>query len=87
MITEEQANDWIHRIRRVDWYYNYSDDYGVWARGQAECEAIRKSAANANLTDEEVQTIIDVFLVKSINEKPETVDFVIERIKSVFNRK
>lgn len=86
MITEEQAQEWIYRIRRADWYYNYSDDYGAWSRGNAECSAIRRDGKEADLTAEELQMVIDIFMKNATNEKQETIDYIIERINSVLGK-
>ena len=86
MITKEEANKWAGRIRNADWYYNYSDDYGAYLRGQSECSAIRKDADAANLTDEEVKMIIDAFISATTQDRQEYIDFFVERINSVFKR-
>ena len=33
------------KLRHHDWYYGYSDDYGVWTRGRRAAEALRANHA------------------------------------------
>lgn len=33
-----------------DWYYDYSDDYSVWAAGQRQREALREMRKNIDTT-------------------------------------
>lgn len=40
-----------------DWTYNYSDDFGVWSRGDANAKRLRAEAA----TDATKQEIFDAF--------------------------
>ena len=87
MITTEQAQYWVSRIRGADWNYNYSDDYGAWSRGNSECSSIRKAAADSKLSDEEVQKVIYTYLSMAINDKQSRIDFVIEMINDVFRKK
>lgn len=83
MITDEEAQKWFDTIRYADWYYNYSDDYGAYSRGQARCNEIYRQGKEANLSDESKQKIIDL-IVKEYGSKQDTVDFFIERVKYIF---
>lgn len=41
-----ELNDYIAHLKRFDWYYAYSDDHGVWLRGERakkELQSIAKS--------------------------------------------
>lgn len=42
-LTEEQATFEL-RCKAADWYYSYSDDAGVYRRGRAQCEGLKKEA-------------------------------------------
>jgi hypothetical protein len=42
-LTEEQAA-FEARCKTADWYYSYSDDAGVYRRGRAQCEGLKKEA-------------------------------------------
>lgn len=52
-----------------DWYYNYSDDYTVWTRGQIERGAIdaeqRRLISEGLATAEELVALTDKYRPKS----------------------
>ena len=52
-----------------DWYYNYSDDYTVWTRGQIERGAIdaeqRRLISEGLVTAEELVALTDKYRPKS----------------------
>ena len=52
-----------------DWYYNYSDDYTVWTRGQIERAAIdaeqRRLISEGLATAEELIALTDKYRPKS----------------------
>ena len=52
-----------------DWYYNYSDDYTVWTRGQIERSAIdaeqRRLISEGLATAEELVALTDKYRPKS----------------------
>ena len=52
-----------------DWYYNYSDDYSVWTRGQNESRAIQSEqqrlARECRATQEEITALVDKSRPKS----------------------
>jgi hypothetical protein len=35
-----KAMEIYKKIGSADWYYNYSDDYGYYKRGEAECREV-----------------------------------------------
>ena len=35
-ITMDDLQDYYRQLDNHDWFYDYSDDYHVWARGSAE---------------------------------------------------
>lgn len=51
-----------------DWYYNYSDDYTVWTRGQIEREAInaeqRRLISEGLATADELIVLADKYRPK-----------------------
>jgi len=53
-----------------DWYYDYSDDHSVWARGQRENDAIneeqRRLIHEVNVPFEQVMALTDKYRPKSI---------------------
>jgi len=34
--------DYIYKLRTHDWFYEYSDDHGVWRRGSDERDQLRR---------------------------------------------
>jgi hypothetical protein len=52
-----------------DWYYNYSDDYSAWTRGQRERDAInaeqQRLIFNALATAEEITALADRYRPKN----------------------
>ena len=52
-----------------DWYYNYSDDHSVWARGQRENDAIseeqRRLIHEVKVPVEEVMALTDKYRPKN----------------------
>ena len=34
--------DYMDKLRKHDWYYEYSDDHGVWRRGSDERDQLRR---------------------------------------------
>jgi len=44
MITVDQFNEYVERLDFHDWYYEFSDDNGVWLAGQAKAQSLRTEA-------------------------------------------
>lgn len=40
-MTDLIQNALMARLRSVDWYYNYSDDYTVWSKEKVKLETLR----------------------------------------------
>lgn len=36
IMTKEEINTIANKIYHTDWYYNYSDDYSVYSRGELQ---------------------------------------------------
>ena len=83
MITDEEAQKWFDTIRYADWYYNYSDDYGAYSRGQAQCNKIYRDGKEANLSQESKQKIIDL-INNEYGSKPDTANYFIDRVNYIF---
>ena len=67
-MNEELIN--LDRLLAIhDWYYNYSDDYTVWTRGQIERGAIdaeqRRLISEGLATAEELVALTDKYRPKS----------------------
>ena len=56
-MNSTEAQEIIGKIRRVDWYYNYSDDYSVWKAGEASMSAIKHFAKSREWTHDDIATL------------------------------
>lgn len=54
---KDDAMELIGRMRRIDWYYHYSDDYSVWSRGQNEVDKLISDLSNLNLTEKDLANL------------------------------
>ena len=39
-----ELEEYKQQLRKHDWYYYYSDDHGVWSRGESEANRMRSIA-------------------------------------------
>jgi len=53
----DDAMELIGRMRRIDWYYNYSDDYSVWSRGRNQVEKLISDLSKMNLTEKDLANL------------------------------
>ena len=57
-------------LARHDWYYNYSDDYSAWTRGQNESNAIQaeknRLARECVATQEEIVALDALYRPKNL---------------------
>lgn len=44
-MTDLIQNALMARLRSVDWYYDYSDDYTVWSRERVKLQSLRLDLA------------------------------------------
>ena len=52
-----EAQEVFDRIRKVDWYYNYSDDYSVWKKGEASVKEIKDFINSREWSDDDIDKI------------------------------
>jgi hypothetical protein len=52
-----EAQEIFDRIRKVDWYYNYSDDYSVWKKGEASVKEIKEFINSREWSDDDIDKI------------------------------
>jgi hypothetical protein len=52
-----EAQEIFDRIRKVDWYYNYSDDYSVWKKGEASVKEIKSFINSREWSDDDIDKI------------------------------
>jgi hypothetical protein len=56
-VNSLEAQEIFDRIRKVDWYYNYSDDYSVWKKGEASVKEIKDFINNREWSDDDIDKI------------------------------
>jgi hypothetical protein len=52
-----EAQEIFDRIRKVDWYYNYSDDYSVWKSGAESVKEIRHFIDSREWSSEDIDML------------------------------
>ena len=52
-----EAQEIFDRIRKVDWYYNYSDDYSVWKKGEESVKEIKDFINSREWSDDDIDKI------------------------------
>ena len=52
-----KAMEIYKKIGSADWYYNYSDDYGYYKRGEAECREVIDFIKSNEWTIDDVEMI------------------------------
>jgi hypothetical protein len=50
-ITIGDLDDYLKTLKHHDWYYSYSDDGGVWRRGDAAQKSIEAKAKTHEMYD------------------------------------
>jgi hypothetical protein len=56
-ITEQKIEELAGMIVYTDWYYNYSDDYGVWQRGRDEVNFVNKTFKEIVLSESDIENL------------------------------
>jgi hypothetical protein len=89
-----EAQEIIGKIRKVDWYYNYSDDYSVWKRGEESMSAVKHfansrewSADDIAILKLEVNNLANLQVFKTEERKQEFIQSWIEKIDYFFRAK
>lgn len=44
--SADYFNDYTSRLKNMDWFYEYSDDYKVWNKGKSELIALYRIASH-----------------------------------------
>ena len=52
-----EAQEIFDRIRKVDWYYNYSDDYSVWKKGEESVKELKDFINSREWSDDDIDKI------------------------------
>jgi hypothetical protein len=89
-----EAQEIIGKIRKVDWYYNYSDDYSVWKRGEASMSEIKHFAKSREWSADDIATLklevnnlANLQMFKTEERKQEFTAAWIEKIDYLFKVK
>lgn len=56
-MNSTEAQEIFNRIRKVDWYYNYSDDYSVWKAGSDAMSSLKAFVKNREWTSDDIATL------------------------------
>ena len=56
-MNSTKAMEIYKKIGSADWYYNYSDDYSYYKRGEAECREVQDFIKSNEWTIDEVEMI------------------------------
>jgi len=89
-----EAQEIIGKIRRVDWYYNYSDDYSVWKAGEASMSAIKHFANSREWSADDIATLklevnnmANLQTFKTEEKKQDFIEVWTEKIDFLFKEK
>lgn len=67
IMTKEEIRTIASKIYSTDWYYNYSDDYGVYERGRLQCENTRNTVKSYEWNDVNYNHLIESFFEMCLN--------------------
>jgi hypothetical protein len=86
-----QALEIVQRIQSTDWNYEYSDDYGVYLRGQASVATFNKWANDREWTLEDIESIkhelVNVLKLDNKDFPQGRYDFLVQKIERLFKVK
>lgn len=89
-----EAQEIINRVTRVDWYYNYSDDYSVWKAGEQSMREIKAFANSREWTDDDIEklklAVFNMVNLKNYNkeeDRQKSIDVWEEKIDHLFKKK
>jgi hypothetical protein len=52
-----EAQEIFDRIKKIDWYYTYSDDYSVWKKGEASVKEIKDFINSREWSNEDIDML------------------------------
>ena len=87
-----EALDIAQMIMRADWYYNMTDDYSAYKRGEASVQEVKSYINNRSWISEDVDVIKNeiknILTLKDINKvvKQDTLDFWNNKIDKLFKK-
>ena len=79
-------------IMRADWYYNMTDDYSAYKRGEASVQEVKSYINNRSWISEDVDVIKNeiknILTLRDINKvvKQDTLDFWNNKIDNLFKK-
>ena len=93
-MNSTEAQEIIGKIRRVDWYYNYSDDYSVWKAGEASMSEMKNFAKSREWSADDIATLklevnnmANLQVFKSEEKKQDFIEAWNEKIDFLFKEK
>jgi len=93
-MNSREAQEIIGKIRRVDWYYNYSDDYSVWKAGEASMSEMKNFANSREWSADDIATLklevnnmANLQVFKSEEKKQDFIEAWNEKIDFLFKEK
>jgi len=79
-------------IMRADWYYNMTDDYSAYKRGEASVQEVKSYINNRSWISEDVNLIKNeiknILTLRDINKvvKQDTLDFWNNKVDNLFKK-
>jgi len=79
-------------IMRADWYYNMTDDYSAYKRGEASVQEVKSYINNRSWISEDVNLIKNeiknILTLRDINKvvKQDTLDFWNNKVENLFKK-
>lgn len=68
-MEEEEIKKIAIMIKTADWYYNYSDDYGVWAAGEKKVKEVTNYVRSKDWNKTDYEKLIKVFFKDTFDGK------------------
>ena len=89
-----EAQEILNRVTKVDWYYNYSDDYSVWKAGEQAMREIKAFANSRDWSDDDIEKLkLAVFNMVNLKnyhkeeDRQKSIDVWEEKIDDLFKKK
>ena len=89
-----EAQEILNRVTKVDWYYNYSDDYSVWKAGEQSMKEIKAFANSRDWTDDDIEKLklavfnmVNLKIYHKEEDRQKSIDVWEEKIDDLFKKK
>ena len=84
----------IIEVRKIDWHYNYSDDYSVWKAGEQSMSALKSFFDSREWTEDDILTLeqesINVLNLRTYpneEDRQKSIDLWQKRLNDLFNKR